>query len=34
MSTAASTTNVYTAITTNPATSKFLVNKLLTNIIP
>lgn len=31
MSTAASTTNVYTEITPNPATRKFLVNKLLTN---
>lgn len=31
MSTATSTTNVYTEITPNPATRKFLVNKLLTN---
>ena len=31
MSTATSTTNVYTEITPNPATRKFFVNKLLTN---
>ncbi len=31
MSTATSTTNVYTESTPNPATRKFLVNKLLTN---
>jgi len=31
MSTATSTTNVYTEITPNPATRKFLVNRLLTN---
>ncbi len=31
MSTATSTTNVYTEITPNPATRKFLVNRLLAN---